>query len=532
TQRLRAKQGIVINVLKRARQHSYDVRWDDGIEQRVVARSIGTLPAICAEHGRNLSLSDLLRNEKDNSESGDGANVVLHSEQQVECGGRIWVPCDQFLTDPRAIVYRPQSSLHWRESLELGEKTHTKDFYLMYSMITLKQTISGTSKAIESENRPPRTTAEYFRWLGIRLVMEIDGGPGSYRRNWEKDVASGCVDTPRNYGDRYHMSLSRFEKNLYALRFDDGDNNQESDSWSPIRPLIVELNRRHQVVIHPGDMLVVDECMAFQAIIIILASQQNQDSKKASDSRRRIDSIADRDTGILLGLEIMEGKLKQKQKTYAREYGEGTSIVLRLTKPYTGSGRTVVADSAFASVKTLVQLEAQRGLYFMGIVKTATAEFPKATLKAWFDTKPERGSFKLLHSKAPSQTDIAWDNNYRCNLCSKVYTRGNGYTNRLSHLRTSHAGFERVTLDVIGRDNRIASDVDAKSIEIYQWVEWCILERMSFSFCESAIVRKNAKMAPISRDTLKEYLLKLYGWTREKVIQQLPERFGLVVDGL
>ncbi|DAZ99003.1 TPA: hypothetical protein N0F65_011258 [Lagenidium giganteum] len=67
---------------------------------------------------------------------------------------------------------------------------------------------------------------------------------------------------------------------------------------------------------------------------------------------------------------------------YAREYGEGTSIVLRLMEPYIGSGRTVVADSAFASGKTLVQLEAQRGLYFMGIVKTATAEFPKATLKA------------------------------------------------------------------------------------------------------------------------------------------------------
>ncbi|DAZ93435.1 TPA: hypothetical protein N0F65_000086, partial [Lagenidium giganteum] len=122
------------------------------------------------------------------------------------------------------------------------------------------------------------------------------------------------------------------------------------------------------------------------------------------------------------------------------------------------------------------------------------------------------------------------DKNYRCNSCSKVYARGNGYTNLLNHLRTSHAGFERVALDVIRSGNRIASVVDAKSIEIYRWVEWCILERMPFSFCESAIVRKNAKMAPISRDTLKEYVLKLYGWTREKVIQQLPERFGLVLD--
>ncbi|OWY99168.1 hypothetical protein PHMEG_00029881 [Phytophthora megakarya] len=39
-------------------------------------------------------------------------------------------------------------------------------------------------------------------------------------------------------------------------------------------------------------------------------------------------------------------------KQYCREYGEGTAVVLRLANHYKGTGQTVVADSAFASVKT------------------------------------------------------------------------------------------------------------------------------------------------------------------------------------
>ncbi|DBA02777.1 TPA: hypothetical protein N0F65_010705 [Lagenidium giganteum] len=66
--------------------------------------------------------------------------------------------------------------------------------------------------------------------------------------------------------------------------------------------------------------------------------------------------------------------------------------------------------------------------------------------------------------------------NYRCDSCSKVYARVNGYTNLLSDHRTSHAGFARVARNVIRSGNRITSAVDATSIEIYRCEEWCILE--------------------------------------------------------
>ena len=54
----------------------------------------------------------------------------------------------------------------------------------------------------------------------------------------------------------------------------------------------------------------------------------------------------------------------------------GTAQVLRLTKPWHGTGRAVYADSAFASVTTAIACR-QKGLHFTGLVKTATTKFLK-----------------------------------------------------------------------------------------------------------------------------------------------------------
>ncbi|KAL5502121.1 hypothetical protein EMCRGX_G008844 [Ephydatia muelleri] len=54
----------------------------------------------------------------------------------------------------------------------------------------------------------------------------------------------------------------------------------------------------------------------------------------------------------------------------------GTAQVLRLTKPWHGSGRAISADSAFASVTTALACR-KHGLLFTGLVKTATKFYPK-----------------------------------------------------------------------------------------------------------------------------------------------------------
>ena len=65
-------------------------------------------------------------------------------------------------------------------------------------------------------------------------------------------------------------------------------------------------------------------------------------------------AVADGQTGIILKLDVMEGKKAQQEKEFVKVDGkkmkEGTSVTLRCCKKYFGTGRVVHADSAFASV--------------------------------------------------------------------------------------------------------------------------------------------------------------------------------------
>ena len=78
-------------------------------------------------------------------------------------------------------------------------------------------------------------------------------------------------------------------------------------------------------------------------------------------------SLCDDESGILLHLEIMEGKETQAVKEFSDIYPSSIALTLRITKKYFGTGITVHADSAFGSVSCAVAL-ASRGLYFMGCI--------------------------------------------------------------------------------------------------------------------------------------------------------------------
>ena len=61
------------------------------------------------------------------------------------------------------------------------------------------------------------------------------------------------------------------------------------------------------------------------------------------------------------------------------EYGHTTATSLRLCEPWFDKKLVVYGDSWFASVK-LAEAFMQRGLYFMGDVKTNTKRFPSEAL--------------------------------------------------------------------------------------------------------------------------------------------------------
>jgi hypothetical protein len=75
------------------------------------------------------------------------------------------------------------------------------------------------------------------------------------------------------------------------------------------------------------------------------------------------------------------------QKEFVREYGKNLAKAIKCVKPWFGSGRLVILDAGFASVKCAQGL-AENGLYMIGNVKMAHSDFPKAWL---LSQVPQRG---------------------------------------------------------------------------------------------------------------------------------------------
>ena len=196
------------------------------------------------------------------------------------------------------------------------------------------------------------------------------------------------------------MLKNRFElisKNLRLAKFI--PNLAGQDPWIPIRGFIEAFNNNQVNLVIPGH-----ECMS---------PWDGKESKWSADGMPHVTnffrkpkgigaelkSTADGESDAILRLEVQEGKEAMQSKEYANLYTSHTAITLRLVKPWLGSKRTVIGDSAFASFSTCVSLLSM-GLFFIGIVKTASAKFPKAFLNAWEATKPTRGSTMFLSTIA------------------------------------------------------------------------------------------------------------------------------------
>lgn len=86
-------------------------------------------------------------------------------------------------------------------------------------------------------------------------------------------------------------------------------------------------------------------------------------------------------TGIVFCAEVQEGKESMRLMEYHDEHGATTANVLRMTRPYHGTGRVVIADSWFGSVKSALAL-LRVGLFAVLNVKTAHSGYPRTSLNA------------------------------------------------------------------------------------------------------------------------------------------------------
>ena len=147
--------------------------------------------------------------------------------------------------------------------------------------------------------------------------------------------------------------------------FGDSDPN---DRWSFIRPLLIAtcINKRRQQFAVPSHILTEDELMSSW-----ISRKQDYTSdgiphlakinRKPKGVGTEMKCLADGIVGIMLQLEICEGKEAEAQKMWSH-LPAGTAQTLRLSDPWHGSGRIIVADSAFSSVTTTIECR-KKGLF-------------------------------------------------------------------------------------------------------------------------------------------------------------------------
>lgn len=104
-------------------------------------------------------------------------------------------------------------------------------------------------------------------------------------------------------------------------------------------------------------------------------------------------TMCDGDSRICVAAEVCESKEAMATKEYRDVTGATTACTLRLTKPWAGTGRTVVADSWFGSCNTAEFLMDVHGLHSVMSVKNGSGGYPKAAIREALGGVRHRSAF-------------------------------------------------------------------------------------------------------------------------------------------
>lgn len=210
----------------------------------------------------------------------------------------------------------------------------------------------------------------YLRYLGLRFYMEVVRLP-SLRWYWEK--TSNSIFPAHNLG-RY-MSRKQFEQITSCITLSNNEDDEQQ-----VLDYIKILNKTFQGAIIPSSTIVLDESM-------IKAYHRHMPGLKKIPRKPRpigveLKILADGSTFIILNIEKHGSKESMQSiegAAYSEEFGATVGCSLRLTKPYWETGRLVLGDAWFGSVKCVEQLRL-RGLFAIMVVKNNHKNFPQSCL--------------------------------------------------------------------------------------------------------------------------------------------------------
>jgi hypothetical protein len=332
-----------------------------------------------------------------------------------------WVVVDAVTEELHPDIHPYKSRLVWPMKKVEGDVESDVDyFYLMHPLDEVDLAVLGTNVQLLSDKQRLNTRGELLKMYGIRLAACLERRRGTMREMFMSGPRLESVLDYGNYAERFGMSCSRFEKlNMcFRLRPPAVSEADKADKWYMIRSFVGSYNKRREDVLVLGQYITVDESMsAWKAISGEFKTDgcphQVKIARKPEGVGVELKDAADPSSGIIVHLEIQEGKLPMQAKEMSAELGAGAACTWRMVKAWHGTGRTIICDGWFGSYRCAFAMRLV-GLHIEGMVKTAHKCYPSKYCKAWsdeqnllrdpFGKKIPWGNHIVLVNKAPNPT--------------------------------------------------------------------------------------------------------------------------------
>ena len=265
---------------------------------------------------------------------------------------------------------------------DLFEEDSFIDYFMSFQPVEyIKEVMLPSTNKFAKDNgweHEPFSFDEFINVQGILYMMEVVRLPE--RRMYWNTQPTGLFPG-LNFGRI--MSLHRFELFLNVWQL-----SEDEDMDQQVLNFIFAVNSHLKETMRAGEVLCIDESM-------IKAFHRGLNGKmkiirKSRPIGNELKTVSDAKTHIVLHMELHESKEDMADKQYVKEYGATTACCLRITEHWKSSGRIVVGDSWFGSVKTCVKLMNINGLYSNMLVKTAHKQYPRVLLR---ESKVERGEW-------------------------------------------------------------------------------------------------------------------------------------------
>jgi hypothetical protein len=405
-------QGVVTARVNVREQVSVDVLWDvgEGTKRKTVKTiniRIGDAPGHselpCEESGQSQAFEVALPTEEGEVGRHERESTVSYPptpeiEPSLPCTGSAldvhgyhWKR-----EDVQAPIGGPLRRRQWMLTVPggrditqngdfLNERPIIEYFLALLPIAHLNVMVELTNENLLKAKQRLTRPSEILRFFGLMILMTRFKF-GKRESLWSSTQVSKFIPSP-DFGIT-GITRARFRELRFAIRFSEqGDNTEMSSSlhrWSLVQGFVNAINSHRKERFNPSEMICVDESISrwygLGGSWIDVGLPHYVAIDRKPENGCELQNSACGQSGVTLRLKLVVAAEDDAAAiTEDADMLHGTRVLAELVSPWAGSSRVVCADSYFSSVQAAEQLLSM-GLKFIGIVKTATKQFPMQAL--------------------------------------------------------------------------------------------------------------------------------------------------------